>query len=139
MPRILAIDYGIKRTGIAVTDDFQIIASGLTTIPSETAIAFLKDYFSKENVAKVLIGEPKQMNGQPSESTEIIEKFVSKFKEEFPEMQLERSDERFTSKMAFQTMIDAGLKKKDRQNKETVDGVSATIILQSYLERKNYN
>jgi putative Holliday junction resolvase len=136
MPRILAIDYGIKRTGIAVTDDFQIIASGLTTIPSETAITFLKEYFSKENVAKVLIGEPKQMNGQPSESNEIIEKFVSKFKEEFPEMKLERSDERFTSKMAFQTMIDSGLKKKQRQNKGLVDEIAATIMLQDYLSRK---
>jgi len=138
MPRILAIDYGIKRTGIAVTDDFQIIASGLTTIPSETAITFLKEYFSKENVAKVLIGEPKQMNGQPSESTEIIEKFVSKFKLEFPEMQLERSDERFTSKMAFQTMIDSGLKKKQRQNKGLVDEIAATIMLQDYLSRKMF-
>ena len=138
MPRILAIDYGIKRTGIAVTDDFQIIASGLTTIPSETAIAFLKEYFSKENVAKVLIGEPKQMNGQPSESTEIIEKFVSKFKIEFPEMQLERSDERFTSKMALQTMIDSGLKKKQRQNKGLVDEIAATIMLQDYLSRKMF-
>jgi putative Holliday junction resolvase len=138
MPRILAIDYGIKRTGIAVTDDFQIIASGLTTIPSETAIAFLKEYFSKENVAKVLIGEPKQMNGQPSESTEIIEKFVSKFKLEFPEMQLERSDERFTSKMAFQTIIDSGLKKKQRQNKGLVDEIAATIMLQDYLSRKMF-
>jgi putative Holliday junction resolvase len=138
MPRILAIDYGIKRTGIAVTDDFQIIASGLTTIPSETAIAFLKEYFSKENVVKVLIGEPKQMNGQPSESTEIIERFVSKFKEEFPEMKLERSDERFTSKMAFQTMIDSGLKKKQRQNKGLVDEIAATIMLQDYLSRKMF-
>lgn len=135
MPRILAIDYGIKRTGIAVTDDFQIIASGLTTIPSETAIAFLKDYFSKENVAKVIIGEPKQMNGQPSESTEVIEKFVSKFQKEFPEMKVERVDERFTSKMAFQTMIDSGLKKKERQNKALVDEISATIMLQDYLLR----
>jgi putative Holliday junction resolvase len=135
MPRILAIDYGIKRTGIAVTDDFQIIASGLTTIPSETAIAFLKEYFSKENVAKVLIGEPKQMNGQPSESSEIIEKFVTKFKLEFPEMQLERSDERFTSKMAFQTMIDSGLNKKQRQNKGLIDEIAATIMLQDYLSR----
>lgn len=133
MPRILAIDYGIKRTGIAVTDEMQIIASGLTTIPSETAIAFLKDYFAKENVAKVLIGEPKQMNGLPSESTEIIEKFVSKFKIEFPDMPLERSDERFTSKMAFQTMIDSGLKKKQRQNKALVDEIAATIMLQDYL------
>lgn len=135
MPRILAIDYGIKRTGIAITDDFQIIASGLTTIPSETTIDFLKDYFSKENVAKVLIGEPKQMNGQPSESTEIIEKFVTKFKLAFPEMKVERSDERFTSKMAFQTMIDSGLKKKQRQNKGLVDEIAATIMLQDYLSR----
>lgn len=135
MPRILAIDYGIKRTGIAVTDDFQIIASGLTTIPSETAITFLKDYFSKENVAKVIIGEPKQMNGQPSESTEVIEKFVSKFQKEFPEMKVERVDERFTSKMAFQTMIDSGLKKKQRQNKALVDEIAATIMLQDYLLR----
>ena len=135
MPRILAIDYGIKRTGIAVTDEMQIIASGLTTIPSETAIVFLKEYFAKEKVVKVLIGEPKQMNGLPSESTEIIEKFVSKFKSEFPDMPLERSDERFTSKMAFQTMIDSGLKKKARQNKELVDEISATIILQSYMNK----
>ncbi len=135
MPRILAIDYGMKRTGIAVTDELQIIASGLTTIPSETAIAFLKDYFAKEKVCKVLIGEPKQMNGQPSESTEIIEKFVSKFKKEFPDMSLERSDERFTSKMAFQTMIASGLNKKQRQNKALVDEIAATIMLQDYLLR----
>lgn len=135
MPRILAIDYGIKRTGIAVTDDFQIIASGLTTIPSETAIAFLKEYFAKEKVEKVIIGEPKQMNGQPSESAEIIEKFIIKFKSEFPEMKLDRVDERFTSKMAFQTMIDSGLKKKQRQNKGLVDEIAATIMLQDYLLR----
>lgn len=136
MPRILSIDYGIKRTGIAVTDELQIIASGLTTIPSETTIAFLKEYFLKEKVVKVLIGEPKQMNGLPSESTAIIEKFVSKFKAAFPEMPLERSDERFTSKMAFQTMIDSGLKKKQRQNKALVDEIAATIMLQDYLTRK---
>lgn len=136
MPRILSIDYGIKRTGIAVTDELQIIASGLTTIPSETTIAFLKEYFLKEKVVKVLIGEPKQMNGLPSESAVIIEKFVSKFKAAFPEMPLERSDERFTSKMAFQTMIDSGLKKKQRQNKALVDEIAATIMLQDYLTRK---
>lgn len=135
MPRILAIDYGIKRTGIAVTDDFQIIASGLTTIPSETIIAFLKEYFAKEKVEKVIVGEPKQMNGLPSESAEIIEKFVIKFKAEFPEMKMERVDERFTSKMAFQTMIDSGLKKKQRQNKGLVDEIAATIMLQDYLLR----
>ncbi len=136
MPRILAIDYGMKRTGIAVTDDFQIIASGLTTIPSDTAIPFLKDYFSKENVAKVLIGEPKQMNGQPSESTPIIEKFVSQFQKNFPDMKVERADERFTSKMAFQTMIDSGLKKQQRKNKALIDEIAATIMLQDYLTRK---
>lgn len=136
MPRILAIDYGIKRTGIAVTDDFQIIASGLTTIPSETIISFLKDYFLKETVELVLIGEPKQMNGQPSESAEIIEKFVHKFIETFPEIKVQRSDERFTSKMAFKTMIDSGLKKKQRQNKALIDEIAATIMLQDYLSRK---
>ena len=136
MPRILAIDYGIKRTGIAVTDELQIIASGLTTIPSETAIIFLTDYFKKENVIKVLIGEPKQMNGQPSESAPIIEKFVSDFNKNFPEMNVERVDERFTSKIAFQTMIDSGLKKKQRQNKALLDEIAATIMLQDYLTRK---
>jgi putative Holliday junction resolvase len=136
MPRILAIDYGIKRTGIAVTDELQIIASGLTTIPSETAIAFLREYFAKEAVIKVLIGEPKQMNGQPSESTPVIEKFVGDFKLAFPEMNVVRVDERFTSKMAFQTMIDSGLSKKQRQNKSLVDEIAATILLQDYLTRK---
>jgi putative holliday junction resolvase len=138
MPRILAIDYGIKRTGIAVTDEFQIIASGLTTIPSETVIPFLKDYFSKENVSTVLIGEPKQMNGLPSESTPIIEKFVTTFTTEFPEMKVVRVDERFTSKMAFQTMIDSGLSKKQRQNKGLVDEIAATILLQDFLTRKMF-
>lgn len=136
MPRIVAIDYGIKRTGIAVTDELQIIASGLTTIPSETAIAFLKDYFTKESVTKVLIGEPKQMNGLPSESAPIIEKFVADFTQVFPDMKVERVDERFTSKMAFQTMIDSGLSKKQRQNKALVDEIAATILLQDYLSRK---
>ncbi|MFC6875985.1 Holliday junction resolvase RuvX [Flavobacterium myungsuense] len=136
MPRILSIDYGLKRTGIAVTDELQIIASGLTTIPSETAISFLTAYFNKENVAKVLIGEPKQMNGEPSESTAIIEEFVKKFSKAFPEMKIIRVDERFTSKMAFQTMIDSGLNKKKRQDKALVDEISATIMLQDYLTRK---
>lgn len=136
MPRILAIDYGQKRTGIAVTDDFQIIASGLTTVPSETVFTFLQNYFASEDVVKVIIGEPKQMNGQPSESTPIIEAFVAKFKETFPEMAVVRVDERFTSKMAFQTMIDSGLTKKQRQNKGLIDEISATIMLRDYLSRK---
>ena len=136
MPRILAIDYGIRRTGIAVTDELQIIASGLTTIPSETTITFLKDYFQKEHVSKVLLGEPKQMNGQPSESTPVIEKFAAAFVVAFPDKPLIRVDERFTSKMAFQTMIDSGLSKKQRQNKGLVDEIAATILLQDYLTRK---
>ena len=138
MPRILAIDYGQKRTGIAVTDELQIIASGLTTIPSEMAIAFLKDYFAKEKVDKVLIGEPKQMNGQPSESAEIIEKFVAKFTATFPEMKVIRVDERFTSKMAFQTMIDSGLKKNQRKNKALMNEIAATIMRQDCLTRNMF-
>ena len=136
MARILSIDFGQKRTGIAVTDDFQIIASGLTTIPSTDIIPFLKTYLSKENVETVIIGEPKQMNGLPSESTEIIEKFITQFHTEFPNMKMERVDERFTSKMAFQTMIDSGLKKKQRQNKGLIDEIAATILLQDYLNYK---
>ena len=134
--RILAIDYGIKRTGIAVTDEMQMIAFGLTTIQSETAIAFLKDYFSKEKVERVIVGEPKQMDGTPSQSAEIINAFVAKFQNAFPEMPVNRVDERFTSKMAFQTMIDSGLNKKQRQNKALVDEIAATIILQDYLRYK---
>jgi putative holliday junction resolvase len=136
MPRILAIDYGLKRTGIAVTDELQIIASGLTTVASDTAIAFLKNYFATENVAKVIIGEPRQMDNSPSESAAIIEAFVAKFKSEFPEMPVVRVDERFTSKLAFQSMIDSGLKKKQRQDKALIDEIAATIMLQDYLSRK---
>lgn len=135
MPRILAIDYGKKRTGIAVTDEMKIIASGLTTIPSETALEFLSTYFNTEKVEEVIIGEPKQMNGMPSESAPIIEKFVTAFQTKFPEVKLTRVDERFTSKMAFQTMIDSGLKKKQRQNKALIDEIAATIMLQDFLNR----
>ena len=136
MARVLAIDYGQKRTGIAVTDDMQIIASGLTTVDTPKLLDFLADYFTKENVGKVLIGEPKQMNNEPSQSATLINAFVEKFKLQFPDMELERVDERFTSKMAFQTMIDSGLKKKQRQNKALIDEISATILLQDYLSRK---
>lgn len=136
MARILAIDYGLKRTGIAITDEMQLIASGLTTIPSETVLAFLKDYFSKEKVEKVIIGEPKQMNGTPSESAVIIDKFILLFQKEFPQMPLDRVDERFTSKMAFQTMLDSGLKKNQRKNKALIDEIAATIMLQDYLQYK---
>ena len=136
MPRVLAIDYGAKRTGIAVTDEMKIIASGLTTIPTGDLFDFLKQYFTREKVERVLVGEPKQMNGQPSESAEIIEKFIEKFGQTFPLIPLEKVDERFTSKMAFQTMIDSGLKKKQRQNKALIDEIAATILLQDYLSRK---
>ncbi|WP_320814035.1 Holliday junction resolvase RuvX [Flavobacterium sp.] len=138
MPRILSLDYGIKRTGIAVTDEMQIIASGLTTVPSNDLILFLKDYFTKEKVEKVIIGEPKQMNGMPSESAPIIEKFIKQFIKQFPEMPLDRVDERFTSKMAFQTMIDSGLKKKQRQNKALIDEIAATIMLQDYMSKSRF-
>jgi putative Holliday junction resolvase len=136
MSRIVALDYGIKRTGIAVTDEMQMIAFGLTTVASETLIVFLKEYFAKEKVALVIVGEPKQMDGTPSQSAEIINAFITKFKTTFPEMPLERVDERFTSKMAFQTMIDSGLNKKQRQNKALVDEIAATIILQDFLRYK---
>ncbi|WP_297332402.1 Holliday junction resolvase RuvX [Flavobacterium sp.] len=135
--RIMAIDYGLKRTGIAVTDEMQMIATGLTTIASESAIAWLQAYFTNEKVEKVIIGIPKQMNNEPSQSAPLVATFTEKFKKAFPDMPIEGIDERFTSKMAFQTMIDSGLKKKQRQNKALVDEISATIMLQDYLSRKN--
>ena len=133
MGRILALDYGLKRTGIAVTDELQIIASGLTTVQTSELLLFLKDYIAKENVDLILIGEPKQMNNEPSESEVYIKDFINKFEKELPNMPYQRVDERYTSKMAFQTMIDSGLKKKQRRNKELIDEISATIILQTYL------
>jgi len=136
MPQILAIDYGKKRTGIAVTDDFQLIASGLTTVETSTLVSFLKNYFLANKVEKVIIGEPKQMNGTPSESAVLITSFIERFKKEFPQLPIEKIDERFTSKMAFQTMIDSGLKKKQRQNKSLIDEIAATILLQDYLNYK---
>ena len=133
MARILALDYGSKRTGVAVTDELQMIASGLTTVPTADLLTFLRKYFSEEKVELVLLGEPKQMDNTASQSEVGIQEFLKKFTEAFPHMKLLRVDERFTSKMAFQSMIDSGLKKKQRQNKALVDEISATIILQSYL------
>lgn len=133
MGRILAIDYGRKRVGLAVTDELQIIANALTTVAAKDIFLFLKDYTQKEIVDCIVIGEPKQMNYEASESAKYIEPFVKKLRIEFPNIKIERHDERFTSKMAQQTMLDAGLKKKDRQNKSLVDTISATIILQSYM------
>lgn len=132
----MAIDYGSKRVGIAVTDSCQLIANGLTTVHSKDLIDFLKKYIEKEEVECIVVGEPKRMNNEPSDSARFIEPFVVHLKRTFPTIKVERIDERFTSKMAFQTMIDSGLKKKARQNKALVDEISATIILQSYMERK---
>ncbi len=133
MARILAIDFGKVRTGLAVTDELQIIASGLTTVVTKDVIAYLQDYCKKEQVELFLVGEPKQMDNTASESESLILPFIGRLKHAFPEMPIKRVDERFTSKMAFQTMIDSGLKKKQRKNKALLDEISATIILQSYL------
>jgi len=133
--RILAIDYGKKRTGLAVTDPLRIIASGLTTVETPQLFSFLKDYFSKEKVEIVIVGEPKQMDGTPSESADLIEKFIVQFQQEFPTIKIERMDERFTSKMASRTLVDSGLKKKKRQDKSLLDEVAATIMLQDYLNK----
>ena len=137
MARLLAIDYGTKRTGIAVTDEIQIIASGLTTVDTKELLAFLKDYTTKEKVELFVIGEPKQMNNEVSESEADILPFIEKLKKAIPDIPIARVDERFTSKMAFQTMIDSGLKKNQRKNKALVDEFSATIILQSYMSSKH--
>lgn len=133
MGRFLAIDYGTKRTGLAVTDPMQIIASGLTTVNTKELLNFLKDYVSKESVETIVVGLPKQMDNTASESEVYIQKFLTQLEKALPEIPVIRVDERFTSKMAFQTMIDSGLKKKQRKNKALVDEISATLILQSYL------
>lgn len=135
MGRIVALDYGRKRTGIAVTDELQLIASGLTTIASHELLDFLKKYVSEERVEKFVVGEPRQMDNTPSESEIYISPFLSRLKKAFPELPVVREDERFTSKMALRTMIDSGLKKKQRRDKALVDEISATIILQAYLNR----
>ncbi|WP_299779911.1 Holliday junction resolvase RuvX [uncultured Formosa sp.] len=136
MARVLAIDYGKVRTGIAITDEFQMIASGLTTVNTKELISFLKDYISKEKVELFVVGEPKQMDATASESEAFIIPFLQKLSKAIPQIPVTRVDERFTSKMAFQTMIDSGLKKKQRKNKALVDEISATLILQSYLSSK---
>ena len=136
MGRVLAIDFGKKRTGIAVTDELQIIASGLTTVNTKELIPFLKEYLKKENVTLFIIGKPKQMDNSDSQSESLILPFLEKLGKSIPNIPIKREDERFTSKMAFQTMIDSGLNKKQRQNKALVDEISATIILQSYLYNK---
>ena len=138
MGRILAIDYGQKRIGLAVTDPLQMIANGLDTVGVHEIFDYLAKYISVEQVDKFVLGFPTQMNGKESDSMQFIRPFAKALQQKFPKIELVYVDERFTSAMAHKTMLEAGLKKKDRQNKETVDGVSATIILQSYLEQKNY-
>lgn len=135
MGRILAIDYGQKRVGFAVTDELRICANALETVHVSAAFDFLRDYLQKEQVDVLVVGEPRKMDNTPSDSTRFIEPFVQHVKKCFPDLPVVRVDERFTSRMAFQTMIDVGLKKKDRQNKALVDKLSATIILQSYLQQ----
>ena len=138
MSRILAIDYGKKRTGIAVTDPMQIIANGLTTVPTHTLMDFLMNYVQKEQVERIIIGHPKQMNNEDSENMKNIVPFMNQLKKKMPQMPVELVDERFTSVLAHQAMLTGGLKKKDRQHKALVDAISATIILQSYMESRKF-
>jgi putative Holliday junction resolvase len=137
--RIMAIDYGKKRVGLAVTDSLQMIANRLETVSSGDIWKFLDDYFRKEKVVLVLVGYPMQMNNEPSQAVTYINPFLKAFIRKYPEIPVQQVDERFTSKLAFQAMIDSGLKKTDRQDKSLVDGISATIMLQSYLEQKKYS
>ena len=136
MPRIISIDYGGKRTGLAVSDPLQIIATGLTTVESKQLIPFLKDYFSKEQVELIIIGEPKNWDDTPTHATPLVEKCIKDLQRNFPGMPIKRVDERYTSKMAKDSMLEMGMKKKDRRNKALVDEIAATIILQEYMRGK---
>lgn len=138
MGRIVAIDYGRKRTGIAVTDTLQMIANGLTTVPSGDLVKYLSEYVSREPVERFVVGLPKLMNNEPSENMQYVEAFVTHLKRTLPDIPVEYYDERFTSVLAHKAMLDGGLKKKKRQDKSLVDEISAVIILQSYLENKKY-
>ena len=133
MARIICIDYGFKRTGLAVTDPLQIIATGLTTVDSKTMIAFLKDYFSREEVELIVIGEPKNWDDTDTHATPLVEKFIKELQKHFPKMPIKKVDERFTSKMAKDAMLEMGMKKKQRREKGLVDEIAATIMLQEYL------
>ncbi|MFD1315734.1 Holliday junction resolvase RuvX [Namhaeicola litoreus] len=136
MGRVVAFDYGTKRIGIAETDDLQLIASGLTTVQSDQIFDFLDKYLTENKVELFLVGEPRQMNNTPSESEVYIQTFLKHLNQKYPSIPIERIDERFTSKMAVKAMIDGGLSKKKRQDKALIDQISATIILQDYLEKK---
>lgn len=138
MGRLLAIDYGRKRTGVAVSDPLQLIANGLATVPTHQLLTYILDYVAREPVERILVGLPKQMNNEASESMAYIEPFVRSLKKRLPEMPVEYVDERFTSVLAHRAMLDGRLKKKDRQNKALVDEISATIILQSYMENRRF-
>ena len=135
MARILCIDYGKKRTGIAVSDPLQIIATGLTTIQSNELISFLKKYFTHENVELIVIGDPKNLDNTDTHATPLVNAIIEKIKKEFPHIPLKKMDERFTSKLAKQAMLEMGMKKKDRQNKANVDEIAATILLQEFMNR----
>jgi len=138
MPRILAIDYGTKRCGIAVTDTLQIIATGLTTVATGELLVFLKEYTEKEQVSEILVGYPKKLDNTPSSNAQHVTGFVRKLEREQPQMKVVLLDERFTSAMALEAMISAGSTKKQRKNKETIDKISATILLQNYLDSKKF-
>ena len=133
MPRIISIDYGAKRTGLAVTDPLKIIATGLATVESQQLIPFLKDYFKKEPVELIIIGEPKNLDDSDTHATSLVKKIITELQKNFPLIPVEKVDERFTSKMASRAMIEMGLKKKQRQNKALVDEIAATMMLQDYL------
>jgi putative Holliday junction resolvase len=135
MARILSIDYGAKRTGLAVTDPLQIIASGLTAIDTKNLVPFLKKYFQQETVELILIGEPKNWDESDTHATPLVQAFIKRLQKEFPTMPVQTVDERYTSKLAVQAMLEMGMKKKDRQNKKNVDEIAATIMLQEYLNR----
>ena len=135
MPRIISIDYGAKRTGLAVTDPLQIIATGLTTVESKLLIPFLKDYFAKEEVELIIIGEPKNWDDTDTHATPLVEKIIRQLEKNFPKIPIKRVDERYTSKMAKDAMLEMGLKKMQRRNKKLVDEIAATIMLQEYMRQ----
>lgn len=136
MGRIMGIDYGRKRTGVAVTDPLQIVANNLATVPTHTLMQFIKDYMAREQVERIIIGQPTQLNGEPSESMKYITPFVNRLRNELPDMPIVMYDERFTSTIAHQAMIDGGMKKTDRRDKARVDAIAATIILNDYLQSR---
>lgn len=137
MPRILSIDYGLKRTGLAVTDPFKMIATGLTTVESRELIAYLKKYLAQEAVELIIIGEPKNLDDSDTHATPLVAACIAELNKHFPQVPVKKVDERYTSKLAVQSMVQSGMKKKDRRNKALVDEIAATIMLQEYLQHNN--